>query len=123
MERTALAENRKERRYNVFMKAVVKEISQFPGCLIEVSKSGCRIDFPDIDFIDIEDFDFEGEYAATVYSGAESFDLTLKPSWIEPSDTGAVIGFSVLRTPGYRGFVRLVESLAEAEEEGGASHD
>ena len=122
MECAAIAENRKEQRYDVFMKVIAKEISQFPGCVQNVSKSGCKINFPDI-----EDFDFEREYSATLYSqgsmGVCTFDLTLKPVWTAPSKQGAMMGFSILRSPGYRGFIRFVESLAETEETGEASAD
>ena len=111
MEYTAVAEHRKEQRYGVFLKVIAKEISQFPGCVEEVSRSGCKIKFSDV-----EDFDFESEYSVTVYSQANSFELTLKPNWAARNGTGAVIGFSVLCTPGYRNFIRFVEHIAESEE-------
>ncbi len=115
MEYTAVAEQRKEPRYGVFLKVIAKEISQFPGCVEDISRSGCKIKFSDV-----EDFDFESEYNVTVYSQANmeasSFELTLKPNWAARSGTGAVIGFSVLCTPGYRNFIRFVERIAEIEE-------
>ena len=121
MKCTVAVEQRKEERYGVFIKVVAKGISQFPGCVEEVSKSGCRIDFTDV-----EEIDFESEYAATVYpqpSGraeSECFDLLLKPNWIQRNGTGAVIGFSVLCTPGYRSFIRFVERIAEEDSEASA---
>ena len=126
MKDTVAVEHRKEQRYGVFTKVVAKEISQFPGCVEDVSKTGCRIKFSDV-----EEIDFESEYSATVYAhpsglegaGSECFDLVLRPNWITRNGAGAVIGFSVLCTPGYRGFVRFVERVAEAEDGSEASAD
>ena len=126
MEHTVAVEHRKEQRFAVFIKVVAKGISQFPGCVLEVSKTGCRIEFTDV-----EDIDFEGEYSATVYphpsggegDGQESFELILKPKWITRNGASAVIGFSVLCAPGYRAFVRFVECVAAADEESEPSAD
>ena len=120
MEHTVAVEHRKEQRYGVFIKVVAKEISQFPGCVLEVSKTGCRIEFQDV-----EDVDFESEYSATMYphpsgndGGAqECFELVITPRWITRNGTSAIIGFTVLCTPGYRGFVRFVERVAAADED------
>ena len=126
MKDTVAVEHRKEQRYGVFIKVVAKEISQFPGCVEEVSKSGCRIKFSDVEYID-----FEGEYAVTMYphpSGGEDtepecFELVIKPIWIARSGAAAIIGFSVLCTPGYRAFIRFVEHIAEAQEDDETSAD
>lgn len=110
----AALEKRKEGRLDFFMKVIAKEISQFPGCVEDVSPNGCKIRFPDA-----ESLDMEGEYSVTVYcaQGHEtaSLSLLLKPRWVQKSGAGAQIGFTILRSPGYKAFFRLVERLAEAE--------
>ncbi len=114
MENVSPCENRKEVRYSVFMKVIANGISQFPGCMEEISKSGCKIKFSDAGEID-----FESEYTVTVYPHqdvqSKSFDLILIPRWVYRVDTGAVIGFSVLCTPGYSSFIKHVEALKEEE--------
>lgn len=108
------------------MKVIAKGISQFPGCVEDVSKSGCKINFPDVG-----DVDLESEYAATMYSQpcgspnseGECLDLLLKPRWIARNGAGAMIGFSVLCAPGYRGFMRLVGRIAEMNEDSEAALD
>lgn len=110
------AENRKEKRHRVFLKAVAKDISQFPGCMENLSRNGCKINFPDAGEID-----FDREYAVTVYpqpnAESECFSLTLMPRWAFRTGTGALVGFSVLRDPGYASFIRYVERAAAGEEE------
>ena len=111
MKCTVAVENRKEPRFAVFFKVWARDLSRFSGGIEGVSKSGCRLRFPDA-----EDFDLDGEYAVTVCpqpnSGNRNFELTVKPRWIQRVENGAVVGCSVLCSPGYRQFLRLVHQIS-----------
>lgn len=105
-------ERRKSPRFNVFLKAMAEQISQFAGCLEDISEHGCKVRFPGAD-----DFDMDGEYAMTVYpqinSGFSDFNVVVKPCWLKRMRDETVIGFSILHSPGYKQFLKYVTTFVE----------
>ncbi len=97
-------------RFNVFLKAVAEEISQFSGSLEDISANGCKVRFPKTDA-----FDMDVEYSMTVYpqpnSGFSDFNLIVKPCWVGHTKDETLIGFSVLYSPGYKQFSKYVNSF------------
>lgn len=105
-------ENRQTPRYRDYARARIEDLSQLPGVLEDVSKTGCKVRFSHVFAVDTE-----REYIMTVQpacrSGFREFDLVVKPEWIHEHANSLDVGFSILHSPGTRSHHKYLDILCE----------
>lgn len=110
------SENRQMPRYRDFARAWIEDLSQLPGVLEDVSKTGCKVRFSHVFPVDSD-----REYLMTVHpacrSGIREFELVVRPEWVRERDNSLDIGFSILHSPGSRSHHSYIELLSESEDE------
>ncbi len=110
------SENRQTPRYRDFARAWIGELSQFPGVLEDVSKTGCKVRFSHVFEVDTE-----REYLMTVHparrTGVREFELLVRPAWVNERDNSLDVGFTILHSPGTRSHQDYVSLLSDSEEE------
>lgn len=107
-------ENRQMPRYRDFARARIEGLSQLPGVLEDVSKTGCRVRFSHAFEVDTD-----RDYLMTVHpacrSGIREFELVVRPEWVQEHSSSVDIGFSILHSPGIRSHQRYIDVLCEFE--------
>ncbi|MBE6350074.1 MAG: PilZ domain-containing protein [Spirochaetaceae bacterium] len=106
-----IVEQRKIVRYDDIGKIEAPDISNFAGILEDISQTGCRVRFPILLDIDMDN-DYEVKFTPT-RSGQSSFNLIVHPMWIETEDSATQIGFQFLYSPGERQLLQYIERIAQ----------
>lgn len=97
-------------RYEDFARINAPDICIFPGVLVDVSETGCRVRFP----VSIT-LDYEMEYVLVVQpsckQGLQPFNLTVKPVWLDNVHDASEAGFSIICSSDFRRMSRYLEVL------------
>ncbi len=89
---------RKETRFSDIARFESGDLCALPGVLEDVSRNGCRVQFP----VSV-DLDMEKDYSAVVHFPEHGLKSSLKlvchPQWLHKHDGKCDVGFSFLRSP------------------------
>lgn len=103
---------RKEVRFLDFARFESCDLCALPGVLEDVSKNGCRVEFP----VSVEP-DMERDYSAVVHFPDRGLKSSLKlmchPQWLSHEDGKCVVGFSFLRSPDTQRLMNHIDSLSK----------
>lgn len=109
-------ENRQDIRYSEMGRVVSPELCSLPGVLNDISLTGCKINFPCLIKINMDD-----EYKINVTSthSQNSFPLQLlcKPVWVKETNNCTEVGFQYLFSPDDARLHELIAVLEEINED------
>ena len=108
-------EKRHQPRFDAIGRVEAKEICIFPGTLINISSTGCRIRFPINVTIDTDE---EYELKITFCQNSETKEMILLGQPVnELEGSSPEIGFKLLRSPDSKMLESLIESFMSEQEE------
>jgi len=110
------SENRQTPRYRDFARTWIGDLSQLPGVLEDVSKTGCKVRVSHVFAVDMEREDLLSVQPAC-RSGIRPFELLVRPEWVEERDDSLYVGFSILHSPGIRNHHEYIDILSDSEDE------
>ena len=108
-------EKRHQPRFDAIGRVEAKEICIFPGTLLNISSTGCRVRFPNNVIIDTEE---EYELKITFCQNSETKEMILLGQPMnEIFGSTSEIGFKLLRSPDSKMLESFIESFKSEQEE------
>lgn len=99
---------RKNERFFETGKVFVPGLCIFPGFLVDISASGCRLRFP-APIAPDEESDYQASFALAWKTSPAPFVLILQPRWKKAQASETEIGFEVLHSPGTKHLISYIE--------------
>lgn len=106
-------EHRATVRYEDFARIQAPDVCVFPGVLIDISDSGCRVRFPASVSLDTEGV-YEINVVPSCKLGLQPFGMTVQPVWADDGADASEIGFEILSVTDSRHFDRYLEVLHDS---------
>ena len=110
-------ELRKATRYDNIGRVESEAICPLPGVLDDISLSGCRMHFPALFTLDMEN-DYQIKFKISYKSNLIAMDLICHPEWQRANEeNGTDLGFSFLRSPDTPELVSFISELSSNEKD------
>ena len=110
-----IVDKRKQSRIAEIGKVESQDLCLFPGVLVDVSKVGCRVRFPDTFEVDV-DIDYELKISPVRHNFVTPFLLIARPIWQKSTEDSTEIGFSILHSPSSKQFESYIDKLIEEQQ-------
>lgn len=107
-------ENRIAARYDDMGRVTCNELCAVSGTLNNISKTGCKVSFPDNVVVDLSN-----EYELTILLAKKSLEAPLQlicePQWVKETGGSTEIGFKTLYCPDMQRQIKYIEYLEEQD--------
>lgn len=113
-----MKENRIAERFDDMGKIICPELCAIPGSLVNISRTGMKVNFPVPVTIDLEaQNEYELKVALAKKIEDEPLVLVCVPMWVREVEHETEIGFKALFSPDQNRYMAYVAELEDAEKD------